>query len=60
MKRKFLTQKEIASYQLALRCVKWMAKQGYATRLCLAGKMQAAKEMAKEIRAYRAEERRVN
>ena len=55
MKSKVLTQKEIASYQLALRCLRFMRRQ----RKCRS-EYEQARELAKEIRAYRAEERRVN
>jgi len=56
-KRKEITQKEIASYQLALRCLRWVKlRTGGVVKFNSAD----VHGLAKEIRAYRNEERKVN
>ena len=57
--RKLLTKKEIPSYQLALRCLSW-CEANVSPRRQWRGNVQLVKELAREIRAYRSEERKVN
>ena len=56
--KKLLTKKEIPSYQLALRCLRHLrSKHGIRA---LHGDVENVKDLAREIRAYRNEERRTN
>lgn len=59
-KKKLLTQKEIPSYQLAVQCIGCIDRHGKLRKISPLQRMALAKEVAATIRAYRAEERRVN
>lgn len=63
MKKSVLPKREWASYQIAMRCWKYLSKRGHiSTRYESEAELSKdiLRDLAKEIRAFRAEDRKTN